>query len=274
MGVLLVWCRPGWPTHPWDGADLGFSTSSPGFPTSAAGTRPQQNVGVRPIGPKLAEGRDSEIFEHGPHKGAPGRTRRTLTGRGGRGHALRPVRTAIRVRTSTTRGDGYLVMDRLEGPTMMETVGKPPFPLRRTGHLLADLHERLHRIPAPPGIKVAPLPGDRLVHRDLHPMNVMMTPDGPVVIDWANVRRPADPAFDVADTWVLFACGTPPMSGIDRVIVPVGRRLLLRAFLSRVDKVAARRAIPAAVDHRLTDRNMSTGEHARMRKLAAWAANG
>ncbi len=63
------------------------------------------------------------------------------------------------------------------------------------------------------------------------------------------------------------------MGGIDRFIVPIGRRVLLRAFLSRVDTVAARRAIPAAVDHRLTDRNMSPEEHARMRNLAAWASN-
>jgi aminoglycoside phosphotransferase (APT) family kinase protein len=115
-------------------------------------------------------------------------------------------------------------------------------------------------------------PGDRVVHRDLHPLNVMMTPDGPVVIDWANASA-GDPAFDVADTWVLLACGTPPMGGIDRFIVPIGRRILLRAFLRRVDAVAARRAIPAAVDHRLTDRNMSPEEHTRMRKLAAWASN-
>jgi aminoglycoside phosphotransferase (APT) family kinase protein len=153
---------------------------------------------------------------------------------------------------------------------MMEAVGKPPFPLRRSGHMLADLHEQLHRIPAPPGIRIAPLAGDRLVHRDLHPLNVMMTPDGPRVIDWANASA-GDPAFDVADTWVLFACASPPMGGIDRFIVPIGRRVLQRSFLSRVDTVAARRAIPAAVAHRLTDRNMSPQEHARMRKLAAWA---
>jgi hypothetical protein len=60
---------------------------------------------------------------------------------------------------------------------------------------------------------------------------------------------------------------------LPRFIVPIARRILLRAFLSRVDTVAVRRAIPAAVDHRLTDRNMSPEEHARMRKLAAWAAN-
>lgn len=98
----------------------------------------------------------------------------------------------------------------------------------------------------------------------------MMTADGPMVVDWANAST-GDPAFDVADTWVLFVCGTPPSSGIDRFIVPIGRRIILRAFLARVD--SAKRAIPAAVEHRLTDLNMSPDEHARMPELAAWAMN-
>ncbi|MGK2930388.1 MAG: phosphotransferase [Acidimicrobiales bacterium] len=223
------------------------------------------------MGPKLAEGRDSEIFEHGPGKVLRlARDGRSLVGE---------AEVMLHVRTHGypcpgvhDAGDGYLVMDRLEGPTMMERVAKPPFPLRRSGHVLADLHERLHRIPAPPGVPVAPLPGDRLVHRDLHPMNVLMTPDGPVVIDWANASA-GDPAFDVADAWVLFVCATPPMDGIDRFIVPIGRRVLLRAFLSRVDKDAARRAIPAAVDARMTDPNMSPDERVRMAELADWAAD-
>ena len=81
-------------------------------------------------------------------------------------------------------------------------------------------------------------------------------------------------AFDVADTWVLFACATPPMSGIDRLIVPIGRRVLMRAFLSRVDVEAARRAIPAVVEHRLTDPNMTSDERASMRTFAARASRG
>lgn len=225
---------------------------------------------MEPIGPKLAEGRDSEIFEHGS-----GKVLRVV--RDGRSLvAEAEIMRYVRMHHYPCpevfdAGDGYLVMERLDGPTLMDQVGKPPFPLRRAGHLLAELHERLHRIPAPPGIAVAPLPGDRVVHRDLHPMNVMMTPSGPMLIDWSNASA-GDPAFDVADTWVLFACATPPMSGIDRLIVPIGRKLLLRAFLSRVDVEAARRAIPAVVEHRLTDRNMSSAEHASMRKFAAWAA--
>jgi aminoglycoside phosphotransferase (APT) family kinase protein len=226
---------------------------------------------VHPIGPKLAEGRDSEIFEHGDDKVLRvARDGRSLVAEA---EVMRYVRSHDYPCPHVyDAGDGYLVMERLEGPSMMKAVGEPPFPLRRSGHLLADLHERLHRIAAPPGVRAAPLPGDRLVHGDLHPMNVMMTSSGPMVIDWSNASA-GDPAVDVADTWVLLSCAAPPMGGLDRVIVPIGRRILLRAFLSRVDAVAARAAIPAAVDHRLADPNMSPDEHTRMRKLATWAAN-
>jgi aminoglycoside phosphotransferase (APT) family kinase protein len=111
------------------------------------------------------------------------------------------------------------------------------------------------------------------VHRDLHPLNVLITARGPVVIDWANASR-GDPAFDVADTWVLFACGDPPLSRIKALVAPLARKLFLRSFLRPLDREAARAAIPAAVAHRLTDRNMSASEHARMRNLAQWASRG
>jgi aminoglycoside phosphotransferase (APT) family kinase protein len=226
---------------------------------------------VEPIGPKIAEGRDSEIFEHGPDRVL----RRSRDGR-----SLVPEAEIMRYVRSHgypcpevhDAGDGFLVMDRLGGSTLMDVVGGPPFPLRRSGHLLADLHQRLHQIPAPPGLADAPLPGDRVVHRDLHPLNVMMTPDGPVVIDWANASS-GDPAFDVADAWVLIACATAPTTGIDRWIVPIGRRVLLRSFLSRVDADRARQAIPAAVAHRLSDPNMSPDERARMEDLADRASS-
>jgi aminoglycoside phosphotransferase (APT) family kinase protein len=226
---------------------------------------------MQPIGPKLAEGRDSIIYEHGPDKvlRVPGDGRSLVA----EAEVMQYVHaTGYPIPAVHDAGVGYLVMDRVDGPTMMQQVGKPPFPLRRFGHVLADLHERLHRIAAPPGLREAPVPGDRLVHRDLHPMNVLMTADGPVVIDWSNASA-GDPAFDVADTWVLLACGVPDLQGIDRVNVPIGRRVFLRSFLSRVDRDAARRAIPAAVEHRLTDRNHRADEHERMRALAAWASN-
>src|SRR5207253_11369255 len=112
----------------------------------------------------------------------------------------------------------------------------------------------------------------RLVHRHLHPLNVMMTRRGPIVIDWSNAAR-GDPAYDVADTWVLLATADPPLRGYERRLAPIARKLFLRSFLGAHDRDAARRAIPAAVEHRLHDRNMSESERDRMRDLAAWASN-
>lgn len=227
---------------------------------------------MRPIGPKFAEGRDSEMFEHGPGKVLRlARDGRSLVAEA---EVMRYARSeGYPCPDVHDAGDGYLIMDRVDGPTMMETLGVPPFPLRRSGRVLAELHHRLHRIAAPDGIVPAPVPGDRLVHRDLHPMNVMMTSDGPVVIDWANAAA-GDPAVDLAETWILTACAAPPVRGIDRVIVPIGRRILLRSFLHHVDSVAARHAIPAVVETRMADPNMSAAERDRMRELAAWAATG
>ncbi|GGL92713.1 hypothetical protein GCM10010129_40570 [Streptomyces fumigatiscleroticus] len=53
------------------------------------------------------------------------------------------------------------------------------------GATLADLLRRPHRIPA----RVSAEPADRVLHLDLHPDNVMLTPGGAVVIDWGNTQE-------------------------------------------------------------------------------------
>jgi aminoglycoside phosphotransferase (APT) family kinase protein len=219
---------------------------------------------VEPIGPKLAEGRDSVIFEHGA-----GRVLRVA--RDGRS-LVREAEVMGHVRSHGypcpevfDAGDGYLVMERLEGPTLLDHA--MPRHIRASAFVLARLHEQLHALPAPDWLPEAPIPGDALLHRDLHPLNVLMTPDGPVVIDWANAAR-GDASYDVADTWVIFACADagdlPPH---ERLLAPLARRAFLRAFLGTLDRDAARRAIPAVVEHRRRDRNMGPGEVARMVKL-------
>jgi aminoglycoside phosphotransferase (APT) family kinase protein len=225
---------------------------------------------VEPQGPKLAEGRDSEIFEHGPGLVL----RRSRDGRSlvREAEVMRYVADAgYPVPRVHDAGVGYLVMDRVDGPTLLDTAIRHPLRLGSYGRLLADLHQRLHAIPAPAGLPEAGVPGDRVLHRDLHPLNVLVTGDGPVVIDWANVAA-GDPAYDVADTWVVFAAAEVPGSRFDRALAAVGRGIFLRSFLRATDKEAARAAIPAAVENRLHDRNMSEGEKARMRRLAEKAA--
>jgi streptomycin 6-kinase len=93
---------------------------------------------------------------------------------------------------------GELVLERMEGPNLVSDLARRPWRLRAHARLLTDLHRRLHRIEAPPGLEAAS-DGDALLQLDLHPENVLLTTSGPVVIDWTNARR-GDPAFDVAYT--------------------------------------------------------------------------
>jgi aminoglycoside phosphotransferase (APT) family kinase protein len=106
-----------------------------------------------------------------------------------------------------------------------------------------------------------------MVHLDLHPLNVMGTSAGLVVIDWANARR-GDPAVDVANTWSLLACGEPPGGVLDRVVTALGRGLMLRAFLGATDRAAAKRVMPALIEWRLQDRNHTDAERRRLARLA------
>jgi len=221
---------------------------------------------VKPKGPKLAEGRDSEIFEHGPAQ---------VLRLARNGRSLVPeaeVMSYVRdhgypAPAVYDAGAGYLVMERLDGPTMLQDLLARPGRLRKHARLLAGLHRRLHEIAGLPHLPPVEVAGDRLLHRDLHPLNVLMTARGPIVIDWANCAR-GDPAYDVADTWVLFATADVPGGRRDRALATIGRRVFLRQFLGELDIAAARAAIPAVVRHRLEDRNMSDGEKVRMRRMA------
>jgi streptomycin 6-kinase len=139
-----------------------------------------------------------------------------------------------------------LVLERIDGPTMLADLRRRPWRSPRHARTLAELQGQLHEIP---------FEGGRLLHLDLHPDNVLLSTRGPVVIDWANAR-PGDPALDVALTWVIAAT-----SG------GVAGRLFARLFLRHVDRQAARRALPDAVAFRLDDPNVTEAERARAREL-------
>jgi aminoglycoside phosphotransferase (APT) family kinase protein len=80
-----------------------------------------------------------------------------------------------------------LVMERVHGPRMTEALTAGTMTLEDAARMLAGLLDRLHA-----------LPGDQvLLHLDLHPENVLIGTDGPVVIDWSNAR-PGPPGLDVA----------------------------------------------------------------------------
>jgi aminoglycoside phosphotransferase (APT) family kinase protein len=159
-----------------------------------------------------------------------------------------------------------IIMERLDGRDMVADLGVHPWRARRYGHLLAVLHNRLHELPAPPGLAVLGLPGDQILHMDLHPANVMLTARGPVVIDWTSAYRgPA--GADVAMAYLIVASSDtdliPPMV---RWVVPPLRAVLLRQFLAAASSDPWPHMAKVA-EHRIADPNVRPAEADRLRRL-------
>ena len=169
---------------------------------------------------------------------------------------------------SELSGDGTdLVMERLDGPVMLTALSRRPWSLRNQAAVLAELHRRLHEIPAPPWVPAAPSGhGDRLVHLDLHPLNVILTDQGPMVIDWTRASR-GDGATDVALTWLLMATGTVPSGRLWGAVLGRFRAALVASFLSRVDRDAVRAELPAVAEWKMADPHMTAHERAAMEAL-------
>ncbi len=159
-----------------------------------------------------------------------------------------------------------LVMERLDGTTMLTDLQKHPWRIARYARICAELLHRLHAIPAAPWFAAKHDAGDVTVHLDLHPDNVMMTSRGPVVIDWSNAGR-GDGAAEVADLWLVLSSADVPARGLDRLVAQAGRGLLTARILRRFDRDAIRRKLRLARAQRSTDRNMRAAELGRMRAL-------
>jgi tRNA A-37 threonylcarbamoyl transferase component Bud32 len=138
--------------------------------------------------------------------------------------------------------DGRLgqIYERIEGSSMAENLLEAPEvdsgAVVELAHLFAEIHAQIHAcgdIPAelspqpqvfpslirrapglPQDLKEATLKafdevpdGDRLCHGDYHPYNVVMSPRGPVVIDWNNAHT-GNPLEDVARSTLILS-GVP-----------------------------------------------------------------
>jgi aminoglycoside phosphotransferase (APT) family kinase protein len=162
-------------------------------------------------------------------------------------------------------GDGLdLVMQRIDGASMVDALKRRPWLVRRQGEMLADLHERLHRIPAPPFLKPAPVgAGESFLHLDLHPLNVMIGPTGPVVIDWTNAAA-GDPAVDVAVAWILMVAGEIPGNRVVGALLGSLRSQLVKGFLARCDLDAMKAVARDVVGWKVGDPHMSESEQAAM----------
>jgi hypothetical protein len=161
-----------------------------------------------------------------------------------------------------------LVLERVTGPSMVAAIGRRPWTIRHQATVLAELHRRLHDIPAPHWLPPAPCgEGDRLLHLDLHPLNVMLTAKGPVVIDWPNAVR-GEGTVDVALTWVLMASGGIPFGRVKAAVLGRGRALLVNSFLRDFDLATVRPHLADIVEWKVKDPNMTDVERRAMWQLA------
>jgi aminoglycoside phosphotransferase (APT) family kinase protein len=161
-----------------------------------------------------------------------------------------------------------LVMERISGVNMIDALTPAPWKAKRLGRTLAELHEQLHELSAPEWLSAAPSGvGTQLLHMDLHPLNVMMSDHGPIVIDWTNAAR-GDPNTDVALTWTLITAGEVPTSGVMGKLVGVVRSRLVRGFIGPFDREAVGGEVEAVVKWKTKDANMSDAEVASMRAFA------
>jgi len=160
-----------------------------------------------------------------------------------------------------------IVMARATGPTMLEVLGRCPWTIPAQARLLARLHTQVHAVPAMDGQRAPFGDGPALLHMDLHPQNVILTADGPMIIDWEGAARgPA--AADIAMTWVIVAFSQVNGSRLEIALVRVVQRLFTRAFLraARAAGPVPESVLDAAAAYRLGDHNLLPAEAARIRR--------
>jgi len=153
---------------------------------------------------------------------------------------------------------------------MLADVSRRPWLGRQHARTLADLHNRLHQIAAPPGWPQVAGPGDAVLHLDLHPANVMLTSRGPVVIDWSNAR--SGPAgADVAMAYLIMASSeVSDLPLLVRGTVGALRGVFIRQFLLAAKDDPAPH-IARVARHRMTDRNVRPSEADWLARKAAEA---
>jgi hypothetical protein len=157
-----------------------------------------------------------------------------------------------------------LIYERVSGSSMLDDLNRHPWLLFKHGRALAELHVQINRLsitglPSYKGglehaIRVArSLPDDlrqrglsalenlpdaqTLCHGDFHPGNVLLTAQGPIVIDWMTAKS-GSPWADVARSSLLLTIGP---KGAGNMISPALRLaigLFHRLYLNRYQAIA------------------------------------
>jgi thiamine kinase len=159
----------------------------------------------------------------------------------------------------TVDGRPGVVLERVDGADLLARLRRRPWTLLAVARTLGRRHAELNAVAGPaelPSLRdelrrrlASPLvpddvrekalarldalpDGDRLLHGDFHPANVLCTPRGEVVVDWTNGTR-GDPHADVARTLLL-------LHGVPAGLRGPAVRTYLRAYGDPDRKLVAR----------------------------------
>ena len=221
--------------------------------------------------PLIGRGRAADVFDVGngrvlrryrtPHPGLV--EREAVVMRHLRGHGA-PVPEVF-----SAEGD-ELVMERIDGRSLMDVLSSRPWRAPVIGRLLADVQRQIHAVPT----CELDLPrlgeGNSILHFDLRPDNVLITDRGPVVIDWSNVAI-GDPLADVVFSWMLMSTGEPDrVPPLVRPLVRRIRRSLVTNFIKDITiDDATRELVNVVCARRIADPNTTDAERMNIVAFAA-----
>jgi aminoglycoside phosphotransferase (APT) family kinase protein len=151
-----------------------------------------------------------------------------------------------------------VVYERIDGPSLLNELATKPWKLVHFGHLLANLHVKVHDVPAPANLETQrdwakggipetnkfskdlqqrilhlldSMPtGTQLCHGDFHPGNIIVTHRGPVIIDWMTATK-GGASGDMARSTVILEAAKAPEGTPMRWLLEWVRKMFLQTYI-------------------------------------------
>jgi uncharacterized protein (TIGR02172 family) len=226
---------------------------------------PEMTTGNMKKGPRIGVGRTAEVYAWGDDQilklYRADMPREWIYHEARIGHIVAEAGLHAPAIGDTVEVDGRLgiIYERIGGPAMLDALAHQPWRLHSLARQFAQVHVAMHTCMRPElpsqrqglirAIDYAPglddvtrqrilaaldrMPGGESVcHGDYHPGNIILSPRGPIVIDWMTACH-GNAVADVARTVLLFRIGVLPEETplAQRLVTPLIRRAFLSAYL-------------------------------------------